>query len=1255
MGYFPSPVGLLDFISSYLSTASSGGRALDPCCGMGEALAHVATKIGASETWGAELSQERSKVAETVLTKVHHCAWQSCKVGRGAISLLYLNPPYDVNVASKIRLEQSFLEETSWTLCAGGILIYIIPQAQLGNMPIARHLAGRFDHIHIVRFPDEEFAPYKQVVVFGIKKHQYAAPNGSDVNAILHWAHVSAEQFSVLQTQAEAMYVVPPAPQRDVDGKQPFFRRTVWQPEELIEAAQREGVRVRSKAWRDAMNAINAEVVVHPAMPLKKGHVAMLMAAGLMGVMQLRRKVAANADGVDDIGNGGNDSNNSIEVNNISKAAADCDTHEESEPIVAKGRVIKTKRVETEEVMGADGHTLTKTIEKDIFVTSLALLDGQGNLEVIKDQHGLGRFMQTYCEQLTQQVVAKHAPSYDLHPTDAEWQAVSHIALGMRLPGRKEGGLLSTQKHIAIAAARVLRKSRAAFINAEMGLGKSLTSCAVLEVLRAYPAVVLCPPHLVRKWAAEIERGIPGAVARVVNCMEHLDDALEPDDEPVQKKNGGLPKLPPYSIMDFVREYRSGKLGTKAVAVLSRERAKLGSGWAPVAAVRKVWDADQAEWLRCLADPDTGQLLLDREKDGVPLLDDEAGWKFLSTNQRFSCTEPIKGWEVDDQQGKGLLRRTGVWAKRRVRTPMFTQGQGTGSFLNLPEMRDGALIAPKQHEHREHRVGFRRYPIASFIHRKLKGFFKLLIADEAHQFQAARSDQAIAFHQISGACRYTLGLTGTLFGGRSTSLFHLAHRTASNVRQEFEVNDERRWAQLYGVLEVTKWDNKETTEADDGAFSGYNRSRVIVRELPGISPAIVKHLLPQVVFARINDLGYALPPYQEQVVRLEMDPAQREHYWQQVYDPRNDAGRLYTLMIDALKEGDGSLVSVWLQTALARPNSCFRTDEVERLVSTVQQSGSPIDLAIAQQRRKLLRKQATHVQLMSLPPVVGYNEWLPKERWLIDYCQQQIAKGRKVLVYVRQTGTRDIQPRLMEVLRSAAIRVKTLHSNVKPENREAWVQANISSMDVLLTNPKLVETGLDLVMFHSIVFYEIEYSLYTLWQAMRRVWRLGQTRPVEVTFLSHRDALEDLALSLMGKKLYAAQLLYGDEVGGAIVESDDGSFLTELARAVVDKTKVEDLSALFADANQVEGVSTAESVIEAEPVPVIKVTPIMQQEFEPAPQPSILTMEAMRNLAKNWGGLRGRKRTAKLQTPQMSFFGEEMGESLVQLALEVEA
>ncbi len=47
-----------------------------------------------------------------------------------------------------------------------------------------------------------------------------------------------------------------------------------------------------------------------------------------------------------------------------------------------------------------------------------------------------------------------------------------------------------------------------------MGLGKTIIGAAVIELLDAYPALIICPPHLVPKWIREIEEVIPGAHAR---------------------------------------------------------------------------------------------------------------------------------------------------------------------------------------------------------------------------------------------------------------------------------------------------------------------------------------------------------------------------------------------------------------------------------------------------------------------------------------------------------------------------------------------------------------------------------------------------------------------------------------------------------------------------------------------------------------------------------------------------------------------
>ncbi len=204
------------------------------------------------------------------------------------------------------------------------------------------------------------------------------------------------------------------------------------------------------------------------------------------------------------------------------------------------------------------------------------------------------------------------------------------------------------------------------------------------------------------------------------------------------------------------------------------------------------------------------------------------------------------------------------------------------------------------------------------------------------------------------------------------------------------------------------------------------------------------------------------------------------------------------------------------------------------------------------------------VPLMPLEAVVDRFGLLPKESWLSSFCKAEKARGRRTLVYVRQTGTRDIQDRLESVLKQSGVQAITLYGSVDPRRRERWIEDH-GYVDTLITNPHLVQTGLDLVSFQTVVFFEPEYSLYTLWQALRRVWRLGQTQPVKAVFAVYKDAMEAQALALMGRKMRATQMLYGDEVGGAIVPSEDGDFITELAREVLRGAELDDLQSLFAD------------------------------------------------------------------------------------------
>ena len=66
------------------------------------------------------------------------------------------------------------------------------------------------------------------------------------------------------------------------------------------------------------------------------------------------------------------------------------------------------------------------------------------------------------------------------------------------------------------------------------------------------------------------------------------------------------------------------------------------------------------------------------------------------------------------------------------------------------------------------------------------------------------------------------------------------------------------------------------------------------------------------------------------------------------------------------------------------------------------------------------------------------------------------------------------------------------------------------------------ETVFDLVDFPTICWYETDYGVYTMRQASRRSWRIGQTEPVQLAFMTYRNTLQADALKLVAQKLQSS-------------------------------------------------------------------------------------------------------------------------------------
>jgi hypothetical protein len=191
-----------------------------------------------------------------------------------------------------------------------------------------------------------------------------------------------------------------------------------------------------------------------------------------------------------------------------------------------------------------------------------------------------------------------------------------------------------------------------------------------------------------------------------------------------------------------------------------------------------------------------------------------------------------------------------------------------------------------------------------------------------------------------------------------------------------------------------------------------------------------------------------------------------------------------------------------------------------------------------------------------------------KERALIADVKEELRQGRRCQVYATYTGEKDVTLRLEAVLRQEGIRVAILRSSVATDKREDWYERQLKAgVQVVICHPKLVETGLDLLAFPTLYFYETGYSLHTLRQASRRSWRIGQRFPVRVKFVTYSGTMQETCLRLMGKKMLVALMMEGKFSGEGLQALDtDEDLMSAMARELVEKAGVgESADAIWRD------------------------------------------------------------------------------------------
>jgi Superfamily II DNA/RNA helicases, SNF2 family len=693
-------------------------------------------------------------------------------------------------------------------------------------------------------------------------------------------------------------------------------------------------------------------------------------------------------------------------------------------------------------------------------------------------------------------------------------------------------------------------------LSQDMGTGKTLCGSAIAMMAgKPQRTIVVVPPHLVGKWARELEITFPKVIVHKINhagAIEVLQKAYQ--------ENPGAPEVPEFWIIGRVRLRMSYRVQP---AVTSKKldgsiRPKYTcpdcGGFIAMPAEKKEGDADPES-------VDSMQLASTGEESVEESAFQFATYDWLEKSKR-TCQHVYDAKNRRIETGCGST----LWQAQRLhqKTPEETlasalaklPGIGKTTIMKLMAhssddiqamVRDlsngdihpamGHLLKPSARkkvqaylDNTGFTVGDGNYAPVEYIKRQMhRGWFDAAIFDELHELKGDNTAQGVAFGILSGCCKKTIGLTGTLVDGYAASLHPLLFRSDPEalLKLGYSADDGARFQREMGVV------REIVTEIEEDGLKSARGKKIThrqTRNLPGLHPTVVTHmLLPNSLFLELPDIERSLqemaaerghppirllPSYRETFVRCAMQ-------LEQSFQVNQFCQTIIEVMKDQMRLGGGkSLMGPVMSAALYAADGAFRD-----VVCWPKYHDRPI---------------------ATLRPVVAEGELLEKEIFMRDLVLREKANNRRVLIYTIYSDKLDLTKRYQDILLREGVDARVLKSSVPTEIREDWVRdATDDGCEVLICNPNLVKTGLDLFAFTTILFMQTGYSTDTVLQASRRSWRIGQTEPVRIYFASYDQTPQMTAMALMAKKIRVSTQAKGNisdnGLSAAVEDEDDGS------------------------------------------------------------------------------------------------------------------
>ena len=665
--------------------------------------------------------------------------------------------------------------------------------------------------------------------------------------------------------------------------------------------------------------------------------------------------------------------------------------------------------------------------------------------------------------------------------------------------------LYDAQLAVAEAVKRQLQNHKCGFIVAECGSGKSKIGATAMAAVYALRA-------------EQAGRG-RHKTFNVILCPSHVADKWAREISETLPDTAGVVVR---SNMELDRLYELYEKGDKSIyAIITKEKARDGFMKQPAV----IWNRRKQAYLcpDCMMPVEASF-----KEDGIAYTGRVNQFFFRTENRRNHkcdwCGSPLWAPVNPGHAGEWVKLGTYGWIHRRLAAEhlMKTKHEPTLEQIRMVvENPDGYFPV----------VGAcRRYPMSSYIKRRYRGRLDGCIVDELHEYNND-SGQGDAMAEIFSAADRVIGMTATLINGYSSGIFHLLYRVCPGLMLQDGKHHSAPadFDAEYGVVE-----NTFEEEEDYAANRRTHRRKTRTRQLPGVSPLVYsRFLLEQTAFLSLTDMGKDLPDYEEIPIPLDMEKSVAKEY-----------RRIENILRKILKIGGKfarRILSAYLNLLTVYPDQPYSQPPI-----VAPDSGEP---------------------LVEPDDMGDFDTIGEKERAVLDIVRNKVERGEHVLVYTSWTRT-DSQKKLLKLLTGEGYRTEIMSEKIRPRAREEWVQKRLAAgMQVLITNPSLVETGLDLNAFTTLIFYSMGYKLFTLRQASRRSWRINQTAPrVEVYMLYYKDTMQHKAMKLMASKLAVAGIIEGNFTEeGLAAMSDVQDMTSQMAKELMlgIRDNVEDIASAF--------------------------------------------------------------------------------------------